>query len=130
MKRVKVTDNDLFASIGAAMLFMTVFLVVWFVGFPLRAGFTPNPVQINEEAQQLVITVLQGCDAANYEIFNMLLLISFIISLIYGAYICFTIRNVKDSGSVQGVNESREIAMAMYNILVLGNKKLTYLFIP
>jgi hypothetical protein len=108
MRKVRITNADLFKPLGAIGLVQSVLLAAWSAMSPPKAVEVPNP---NNPLESTIECEGEG--------FNTYLLIEYIICgcvVVFGVYLCYQTRNVQ----MGEFNESSQIAGAIYNIFIMG----------
>ena len=116
MKKVVFTSDMLIKRALAIVSVVALALGFAFVQHPSRLVATVQNAVIDADAQQRVLHVIERCDADNQSIVNAGL--GFFIGALVAraAYLAYLVRNVR----VSEVNDTKEVALSIYNIVVLG----------
>ena len=117
LKKITVTDQYLFIMIGIGLILGSVYIGVWYMLNPPIGYFNYQSPFLDIQKQTRINNIIDVCSSNDYMIG---LYVIFGVSLIYGAYLSYSIRNVKETIKVKNVNDSKEIMISMYNILIIA----------
>jgi gamma-aminobutyric acid type B receptor len=116
LTKVVFTSSMLIKRALAIVTLVAAGLAVLFVADPNTLKATVQNAVMDVDTQQRVLNVIERCDASNQPVISAILAIAIGGLIVRAAYLAYLVRNVE----LQEVNDTKEVALAIYNIVVLG----------
>ncbi|XP_041354156.1 gamma-aminobutyric acid type B receptor subunit 1-like [Gigantopelta aegis] len=111
-----VTDTKLIVMLGLLVLFNVLVLCVWFTVDPVRIVNTKLVPLVNDAEDIEIRGIVKTCDSENQIYFLGILFGIQGILMLLGSFLAYETRKV----SVPGLNDSKMIGVAIYNVVVLS----------
>jgi gamma-aminobutyric acid type B receptor len=116
MTKVVFTSNMLIKRALAIVALVAAALATLFVMDPNMLQATVQNAVIDVDTQKRVLHVIERCGASNQTVLSTLLAVSIGGLIVRAAYLAYLVRNIQ----LKEVNDTKEVALAIYNIVVLG----------
>jgi gamma-aminobutyric acid type B receptor len=116
MTKVVFTSNMLIKRALAIVALVAAALAALFVMDPNTLQATVQNAVIDVDTQKRALHVIERCGASNQTVLSTLLAVSIGGLIVRAAYLAYLVRNIQ----LKEVNDTKEVALAIYNIVVLG----------
>jgi hypothetical protein len=120
-KYTKITVAQLMTLLVSVVVAYSVFIGVWFAGYPLSGQLTVAAGPFDESTQNRVRNINAQCTSSQFETFDLILKVSFFLLTLFGAYKSNGNSKAQEIGiSLKNVYDFKEVKFGLMNTIVFG----------
>jgi len=118
-KSKKIQDSALLVQVSIFLLVLICILVIWAITSPMQVEFIKGQDVVTADATMTAL-LYPTCTSDHQTTFSIVIIAFLGSKMLYGAHLAFSARNVH----VTQLNDSKQIGLSVYNILVFGTINL------